>query len=153
MHEAKVKGVGVQADEGRGGAYVAVLEVDDKYIPIFIDPTQAQSIQLGLKGESIGRPLTHDLLLDMLHDVGCAIDRVRIDSMQNNTYLAKIDLQKFSDGETETLVFDARSSDAIAVAVRAGCPIEVSDSVLEKTGIPKDQMNVRGFDDDDLGFV
>ncbi len=144
-HEAEVRGVGVSVDEEGLGAPVVVIEARDEFVPIFISPDQAQSMQFALRGEPSERPLTHDLLIDMVTDFGSAIDKVRIDDLQNGTFYAKIDAERYSDGERERFVFDARPSDGIALALRVDCPITVSDPVINEAGQPPDEFDMEQF--------
>ncbi|QLD90236.1 bifunctional nuclease family protein [Natronomonas salina] len=142
-HEADVRGLGISVDEGGDeGAPVVVLNARDEAVPIFISADQAKSISHALESRPFERPLTHDLFVEMLTEFGGAIDRVRIDGLSENTFLAKIDAERYADGEREKVVFDARPSDAIAVALRVDCPILVSDDVLDEAGQPPDAFDL-----------
>jgi len=79
----------------------------------------------------------------MLTEFGGAIDRVRIDELTGDTFLSKIDAEQYSEGERRELTFDARPSDAIAVALRVECPILVADAVVDEAGRPPDAFEVR----------
>lgn len=140
MHEAEVEGIGVGIDDDGPGAPAIILRVDDRVLPIFVGPGQSHSIQLALEGIPFERPLTHDLLVEMVTDIGGAIDRIRIDDLSDGTFYAKIDVERFRDGEREKFVFDARPSDGIAIAVRVQCPIEVAEAVVEEAGIDPDEI-------------
>jgi bifunctional DNase/RNase len=143
-HEATVHGLGVSVEEGGDeGAPVVVLRARDEAIPIFISADQAKSISHALEDRPFQRPLTHDLFVEMLTEFGGAIDRVRIDDLAENTFLAKIDAERYTDGERREVVLDARPSDAIAIALRVDCPIRVSDEVLERAGQPPDAFEVK----------
>jgi len=126
---------------------VVMLEVDDRVVPIFISTDQAQSIQHALEREPFERPLTHDLLVEMVGEFGSAVDRVRIDGLADGTFLAKIDAEQYRDGERRKLTFDARPSDAIAIALRVDCPIEVSEGVVDRAGRPAEEFDVQGEQD------
>lgn len=142
-HEATVHGLGISVSEGGDeGAPVVVLHARDEAVPIFISADQAKSISHALEGRPFERPLTHDLFVEMLTEFGGAIDRVRIDGLSENTFLAKIDAERYTAGERTDVVFDARPSDAIALALRVDCPIEVSDTVLDHAGRPPDAFEV-----------
>ena len=134
--DATVRGVGVSVDDGGDRTPVVMLDVGDSVVPIFVSDDQAQSIRLALEGGSFERPLTHDLLLEMTAEFGAAVDRVRIDDLSEVTFFAKIETEQYRDGERRTLSFDARPSDAIALALRLNCPIEVSPAVVERAGRP-----------------
>jgi bifunctional DNase/RNase len=143
-HEATVRGLGISVDgDGEEGTPVVVLEARDEAVPIFISADQAKSISHALEGDPFERPLTHDLFVEMLTEFGGAIDRVRIDALSENTFLAKIDAERYAAGERSTLTFDARPSDAIAIALRVECPILVADAVLDEAGRPPDAFEIR----------
>jgi len=141
-HEARVRGLGMSVTESGPDAPVVMLEADERVVPIFISTDQAQSIQHALDRDPFDRPLTHDLVVEMVGEFGAAIDRVRIDALTGGTFLAKIDAEQYRDGERRTITFDARPSDAIAIALRLDCPIEVSDDVLAEAGRPPEEFDV-----------
>jgi len=119
----------------QGPVPVVILAVDgeDDVVPIFIGFSEATSIARGLEAEDIGRPLTHDPLLDVMEELGSRIDRVVVNEIkergdgQGGTYIADLHLET-ARGET---VVDARPSDSLALAARTNAPIEVSESVFE----------------------
>lgn len=143
-HEAIVYGLGVSVDSaGEEGAPVVVLRARDESLPIFISEDQAKSISHALENHPFERPLTHDLFVEMLTEFGGAIDQVRIDGLDRNTFLAKIDAERYVGGDRSELSFDARPSDAIALALRVECPILISDDVLDEAGRPSDTFEIR----------
>jgi bifunctional DNase/RNase len=146
-HEADVVGVGTGSAPG-GDVPAVILSARGEYVPIFVSADQAQSIGLALEGETFDRPLTHDLLVEILTEFGGAIDRVRVDDLRDGTFYAKVDAERYEDGEPEGFVFDARPSDALALAVRVDCPIVVSDEVIDEAGRPQDSVQ---FDDGSVG--
>ncbi|WP_293029922.1 bifunctional nuclease family protein [Natronococcus sp.] len=119
----------------QGPVPVVVLEVEDEddVVPIFIGFNEAVSIDRGLEAEDIGRPLTHDLLLDVMEELGSRIERVVVSEIESaaddrgGTYIADLHLQT-PRGET---VIDARPSDSLALAARTNAPIEVTEDVFE----------------------
>ena len=142
-HEADVRGLGISVDEGgEEGAPVVVLNAREESVPIFISADQAKSISHALEGRPFERPLTHDLFVEMLTEFGGAVDRIRIDGLSENTFLAKIDAERYADGERKSVTFDARPSDAIAIALRGDCPSLVSDDVLDEAGRPADAFDL-----------
>jgi len=146
-HEATVEGVGVGvSDSGGRGNPVVLLRAREELIPIFVSPDQAQSMQHALDGTPFERPLTHDLVVDMVAEFGAAIDRVRIDDLADGTFYAKIDTEQYHSSERKDMVFDARPSDGIALALRVDCPIVVSDEVIDDAGRDPDEL---GFVDED----
>lgn len=139
-HEAEVRGIGVGVDVEGGSVPAVVLSAREEYLPIFVTGDQAQSIELALEGEPFERPLTHDLMLNFITEFGAAVDRVRIDDLGEGTFFAKIDIERYDDGQSEKFVFDARPSDSIALALRAECPIIVTDDVLDEAGRDPEEL-------------
>ncbi|GAB3671195.1 bifunctional nuclease family protein [Halopiger thermotolerans] len=119
----------------QGPVPVVVLSVDDEddVVPIFIGFDEATSIARGLEAEDIGRPLTHDLLLDVIEELGGRIDRVVVseieerDGGRGGTYIADLHLETPRGGT----VIDARPSDSLALAARTNAAIEVTEEVFE----------------------
>ncbi len=107
----------------------------DRYLPIWIGPPEADAIAVRLQEVSVPRPLTHDLLHNAIKDLGGTIDRIVVSSMENDTYYATIVVQQ---GD-KTVDIDARPSDALALAVRAGVQIFAAPEVMEKCGVRLDK--------------
>jgi uncharacterized protein len=103
-------------------------EGSDVFLPIWIGIFEANAIALRIEGVEPPRPMTHDLLLQSVHTLGAAIDRIVISDLKESTFFAVIHLNR--NGETVTI--DSRPSDAIALALRADAPIFVLRTVLEK---------------------
>ncbi len=101
----------------------------EQTLPIWIGVLEATSIATVLENIDVGRPMTHDLLKNIVHDLGARILRVEICDLKNNTYYALLHLEK----NGECLQIDSRPSDAIAIALRSGAPIFVLDEVLAKS--------------------
>jgi len=154
-HEATVEGIGVGVGDDGAGAPVVLLRVREELVPIFVSGDQAQSMQLAIEDEPFERPLTHDLLIEMISEFGAAIDRVRIDDLADGTFYAKIDAEQYNSGSRKEAVFDARPSDGIAIALRVDCPIIVSDVVIDEAGQPPEAFEPddepSGFEDPDEG--
>lgn len=136
---ASVKGIGMAGE----GVYAVVIEASDRFLPIMITGDQARSIQVAMSDEHFERPLTHDLLLNMVNDMGGALDRILIDDLMDGTFYAKIHVERYLGEEREKFVFDARPSDAIAIAVRSECPIEVTRDVMDEAGRNEDEIEFR----------
>ena len=111
----------------------------DRYLPIWIGPAEAEAIAVKLQDVSIPRPLTHDLLGNIIGALGGTLQHVSVNDLQNDTFYAKLVL----DVDGRSLEVDSRPSDAIALAVRSRVPIYVDESVLEKAGIIMDQETGR----------
>jgi bifunctional DNase/RNase len=146
-HEAEVVGLGVGVNDEGSNVPAVVLGARGEYLPIVITADQARAIQLALSGEPFERPLTHDLLVEMVTEFGGALDGVRIDDLADGTFYAKIDAERYENGRPERFVFDARPSDAVALAVRVDCPIVVSDEVLDAAGQSAEDVELDGLDD------
>lgn len=146
-HTAEVTGIGVGTSEDGSNVPAVLLAAREEYLPIVVTGDQARAIQLGLSGEPFERPLTHDLLVEMVTEFGGVVDGVRIDDLADGTFYAKVDVERYEAGDRERFVFDARPSDAIALAVRADCPITVGDAVLDRAGRPKEEFEADRIDD------
>lgn len=105
------------------------------FLLIWIGPTEAEAIAVKMQGMSVPRPLTHDLLVDLVKSVGGSIEHILVSDLQNETFYARIVI-KVGDQLHE---IDSRPSDAMAVAVRAEVPIYVSDQVMDKAAISMDE--------------
>ncbi len=101
-----------------------------RVVPIWIGPDVAPAIAIVLRGDEVSRPLTHDLLRSAILEMGGTIHRAIINDLKDSIFFAVIEV----DQDGRRLQIDARSSDAIALAVRAQCPIFVEDHVLEQAG-------------------
>ncbi|MDR1175965.1 MAG: bifunctional nuclease family protein [Treponema sp.] len=108
---------------------------DDRVVPIYIGHLESQSILIGLGEVSVTRPLTHDLLINLLKKTGYKLEKVVISDMKNNTFLAELHISGGNYPRDKPLILDVRPSDAMGLAVRQKCPIFVNAAVLEETGI------------------
>ena len=107
----------------------------DRYLPIWIGPTEDDAIALKLQDVSVPRPLTHDLLRSIIATLGATVNHVIVSDLSNDTFYAKVVLQH----NGTTMEVDSRPSDAIALAVRAQATIYAEDSVVEKAGVHMDK--------------
>ena len=103
----------------------------NKFLPIWIGHPEAAAILMKLQGATAPRPLTHDLLVNILGELDVDVVRVTVTELRENTFHASITVAQ-NGNEIEV---DSRSSDAIAVAVRAHVPIYASDEVIEESAI------------------
>jgi bifunctional DNase/RNase len=103
----------------------------NRYLPIWIGHPEAAAILMKLQGTDTPRPLTHDLLVNILGELDVDVVRVTVTELRENTFHASITVAQ-NGNEIEV---DSRSSDAIAVAVRAHVPIYASDEVIEESAI------------------
>lgn len=135
---ASIEGVRVAGTQ-RGAVPVVTLapDVEDEtdLLPIFIGFSEATSIVRGLDADDIGRPLTHDLLLDGIEELGGRVDHVAITAVEDGTYFADLHL----DTPRESVVIDSRPSDALALAARTNAPIEIAPEVFDGGGDDPEQ--------------
>ncbi|HKW06497.1 MAG TPA: bifunctional nuclease family protein [Candidatus Dormibacteraeota bacterium] len=103
----------------------------DRYLPIWIGSSEAQAIATKISGNTLGRPLTHDLMASFCSDLGISIKRIVVTKLADQVYYARLYVKQ----NGRDLDFDARPSDAIALAVRVECPIFVASEVMESAGI------------------
>jgi len=106
----------------------------DRYLPIWIGPFEADAITLALQGVQVARPLTHDLLQNVLQALGARVEYVVVTELTDDTFYANIVL----DVDDEEVIIDSRPSDAIALAVRVDAPIFVEEDVMDEAGILPD---------------
>ena len=125
----RVDVMGVRVEMPSNQPIVLLREVEgDRYLPIWIGGAEATSIAYVQQGVVPPRPLTHDLLKDVVGAVGRTLAEVRITRLEEGVFYAELDLG-------EGAVVSARPSDAIAVALRTGSPILVDDGVLDEAGV------------------
>jgi bifunctional DNase/RNase len=107
----------------------------DRYLPIWIGPAEADAITVRLQDVSVARPLTHDLLRDVMEKLGAQVECVVVNDLAEDTFFARIVLTV----NGERIEVDSRPSDAIALAVRVQVPIYAEDIVLDKAGVALDK--------------
>jgi bifunctional DNase/RNase len=115
---------------------VVLLRHEDRVLPIVVGIPEAHAIQVGLMNEKLGRPMTHDLVCNLLAGLRGELQSVTIYKLENETFFAHLNVQQTgTSGEVEQILrIDSRPSDGIAVAVRVGCPVYVADKVMETAG-------------------
>ena len=112
----------------------------ERYLPIVIGVPEADAIAIKIQGHEVPRPLTHDLLCNMIATLGGRVTQVMVNDLSGETFFARI----IMDVDGRHVEVDSRPSDAIALAVRIGVPIFVDESVLEKGGLEPDESPERG---------
>jgi bifunctional DNase/RNase len=134
--------IGVRVEMPSNNPIVLLRERDgDRYLPIWIGAPEASAIAFAQQGVVPPRPLTHDLLKDVIEAVGRRLEEVRIVAVKDNVYFAEL---VFDGG----LTVSSRTSDAIALALRVGCPIVSAEQVLDSGGVPvpdEDEDEVEKF--------
>jgi hypothetical protein len=128
MDKVQVEILGLSSSPSAGGAYALLLKESfgARRLPIIIGAYEAQAIALELEGIKPPRPLTHDLIKNLVDNLGVTINEVYISELKENTFYAKI----ITEASSLTNEIDSRPSDAIAVAVRTGAPIFVDEQVM-----------------------
>ena len=119
------------------GSPVVVLRPKDgapRVVPIFIGRAEAEAIRWGMTGKRLPRPMTHDLAIDLISSCGAELVHIVIAELRDNTFFAELHLHVGG----QRRVVSSRSSDAIALAVRAGVPIYAEEAVVEEAGVAMD---------------
>jgi bifunctional DNase/RNase len=142
----RVKGLAVDANS-KIPVVILTDPEEKRYLPIWIGIYEADAILIALEKINVPRPMTHDLLKSILKTLDVNITRILIHNIQNNTFYARITLAR-EDQEWE---IDARPSDAIALGLRAECPIFVSEkvvieaSITDKSKYEKEKIEFKKF--------
>lgn len=110
---------------------VVLKDEEDRFLPIWIGPFEAEAITIALQHQEVARPLTHDLLKSVIAEVGGKPSHVVVSDLRDDTYFARIIVNL----EKRQIELDARPSDAIALAVRLEVPIFVATTVMERAGV------------------
>lgn len=116
----------------------------NRYLPIWIGQNEAEAIATRLQGTRLPRPLTHDLLKNVIVELGGELQYIVVDDLRSGTFYAKLALEYDGDGH----MTDSRPSDAIALAVRAEVPIYVEEAVLREASIEPSPDIRPGVDED-----
>ena len=127
--EIEVKIRALMMDPNSGTPIIILKDVQsDTMLPIWVGAYEANAIALEIEKIAPPRPMTHDLLRNLIVELGVQVDRVVVTSLRDNTFFAVIEMHN-SDGDK--MVLDSRPSDAIALALRADCPIYVDMEVIK----------------------
>ncbi len=122
--------LGVRVEMPNNAPIVLLRERDgQRYLPIWIGAPEATAIAYAQQGVEPPRPLTHDLMVNLIRDLGHQLEQVRITGMENNVFYATL---VFDDGSR---LIESRPSDAIAIALRSATPILAEESLLELAGV------------------
>ena len=126
--EIEVKIRGLMMDPSSGTPIIILKDVNSEtMLPIWVGAFEANAIALEIEKISPQRPMTHDLLRNIILEMGASVERVVVTDLRDNTFFAVIAMRS-SGGEA--IMIDARPSDAIALALRADCPIFVNEEVI-----------------------
>jgi hypothetical protein len=133
MKRVKLKVLGISYSQTQSGAYALILveENGERRVPIIIGGFEAQAIVIKLENLEPPRPLTHDLFRSFASEFNITIIEVMIYKLEEGVFYSRL---LCNNGEKE-LSIDSRTSDAVALALRFGCPIYITEEILEKAGI------------------
>jgi hypothetical protein len=109
-----------------------------RYLPILIGPFEATAIALALEGQAVPRPLSHDLMRNLIETLQAKLEHIVIHDIKDSTFFAKLVVR--SNGSTQEI--DARPSDGIALALRMQAPIYVSDKIVLEESVPDKKTDV-----------
>jgi bifunctional DNase/RNase len=129
--------VGVRVELPTNAPIVLLRETsgDHRTLPIFIGGPEATAIAFALENVDVPRPMTHDLLKDVIDDLGVRLDKVVVTELRESTFYAELHLV----GPKGTSVISSRPSDAIAIAVRTGAAIFAEEDVLDEAAYPPEE--------------
>ena len=138
MNKIALEIKGLLCSESQSGAYVLILGDKNsmRRLPIVIGNNEAQAIALGMEDMKGSRPLTHDLFKKFAENYGVELVEVVITRFREGVFFAMLVCKQGDD----IAMIDSRPSDAIALAVRFGCPISVYENVMEEAGIEMDEV-------------
>ncbi len=148
MGKIKLNVLGISYSQTQSGAYALVLSEEEgsRRIPIIVGGFEAQAIAIELEGLTPPRPLTHDLFKNFSETYGIRILEVSIHKLEDGVFFASI----LCDNGDRKMTLDARTSDAIALALRFKCPIFTTDEIVEKAGIVLDFEKGSGLEQTDI---
>jgi len=148
MGKIKLNVLGISYSQTQSGAYALVLseEEGNRRIPIIVGGFEAQAIAIELEGLTPPRPLTHDLFKNFSESYGIRIIEVNIHKLEDGVFFANI----MCDNGDRRMTLDARTSDAIALALRFKCPIFTTEDIVEKAGIVLDFDKETGLEQPDI---
>ena len=146
--EIEVKIRGLMMDPNSGTPIVILKDVNSEtLLPIWVGAYEANAIALEIEKIATQRPMTHDLLRNLIVEMGARVERVVVTELRDNTFFAVIEMRS-SNGDF--MMLDSRPSDAIALALRADCPIYVNEDVIQAShSLTGEQAEESGSGDDD----
>lgn len=143
--------LGVMSDGQRHP--VVILRHEDRFLPIVVGSPEADAIHGALVKRDLGRPMTHDLVCNLLVGLGGTLESVVIYKLERETFYAHLNIEQHdaSSGERQVLRVDSRPSDGVAIAVRLGAPIFAAQEVMDQASQDMALLST-GEDDDDEAF-
>lgn len=137
--------VGIQMDPGTGASVLVLREHEapNRMLPIIVGSAEAASIAIAASGQTVPRPMTHDLMATLVEGLEGSVDAVEITELRDGSFFANLAVS----GPTGERRVDTRPSDAIALAVRLHAPLFVSEHVLDEVGmLPKVELDEEAID-------
>ena len=128
--EVRVEGIFEDVSSGPSARFVILADEIGRKVPIAIGGFESNAILSAMEGVRPDRPMTHDLVRNLIEKLGANLERVAIDDLWNTVYYAKLILSV--ETSDEEMIVDARPSDAVALALRFGASIYMSDAILEQ---------------------
>ena len=127
--EMELREIQIVDDPTRHQVIVLAEKEGRRAFPIYIGLFEASAMDLAVHGQKAPRPMTHDLIYNILEGLGAQLLEVRVDELRNETFFGKLVVQKDSN---EVVLIDSRPSDALILAAKTGLPIFVDDKVLDE---------------------
>lgn len=135
MISVRVHGVGM-SPYNQGFVALLMDDVNNEWLPIYIGSFEAQAIAMELDDVDPPRPMTHDLLANIISEMDVQVDQIVVNELKDSTYYAKITLVPEDGDEDDEMIIDARPSDSIALALRTEADIFVEEDVMEEASVP-----------------
>ena len=131
-----MKVMGIALDTRTGSPIVVLHDKENRRaLPIWIGSAEASAIIRKIENLTVARPMTHDLIINVIEKTGYVLEKIEINDVEKETYYAKLHLKSDKD---EYIEIDSRPSDAIAIAIRVDAPIYVSPTVLSSGSVSTD---------------
>jgi bifunctional DNase/RNase len=147
--EIEVKIRGLMMDPSSGTPIIILKDINSEtMLPIWVGAYEANAIALEIEKISPQRPMTHDLLRNVILEMGASVERVIVTELRDNTFFAMIIMK---DRAGESVMIDARPSDAIALALRVDCPIFVNEDVIrasQNTVASSEEESISGAEEE-----
>ncbi|MDQ3666683.1 MAG: bifunctional nuclease family protein [Acidobacteriota bacterium] len=147
--EIEVKIRALMMDPNSGTPIIILKDIEsDTMLPIWVGAYEANAIALEIEKIAPPRPMTHDLLRNLIIELGIQVERVVVTSLKDNTFFAVIEMRT---SEGDPMILDSRPSDAIALALRADCPIYVDMEVIKasRNSAPKEEGEERAIGEEE----
>lgn len=134
MRKLPINIMALAQNDAQQGSYIVLLKEEggNRRLPVVIGAFEAQAIAVAIEGVNPNRPLTHDLFKNTLEQIGIDLQEVVISDLRDGIFFATL---MCIDINGDTIEIDSRTSDALALAVRFGCPIATYEFILEKAGV------------------